>query len=57
MAKAEALKYGKIVVHIFYTDGEEKLEEFISVSQMFYYLKKLFFEKPGYVDSVRIELF
>ena len=57
MAKAEALRYSRIVVHVFYTDGEENLEEFVSVGHMFFYLKKLFFEKPGYVDTVRIELF
>jgi len=57
MAKTEALQYGRIAVYVFYTDGEENLEEFISVAQMFYYLKKLFFEKPGYVDTVRIKLF
>ena len=57
MAKAEVLQYGRVVVHVFYTDGEENLEEFISVAQMFYYLKKLFFEKSNDVDTVRIELF
>ena len=57
MVKAEALQYGRIVVHVFFTDGEKNIEEFISVARMFYYLKKLFFEKPGYIDTVRIELF
>ena len=57
MAKAEPLKYSRIVVHIFYTDGEENLEEFTEAEQMFYYLKKIFFEKPSYLDTVRIELF
>ena len=57
MAKADTLKYGRIVVHVFFTDGEEKLEEFVNTAQMFYHLKKLFFEKPGDVDTVRIKLF
>ena len=57
MAKEKALQYSRVVVHVFYTDGEENLEEFISIAQMFFYLKKLFFEKPGYIDTVRIELF
>ena len=55
--KIEMLRYRRIAVNIFYTDGEENLAEFISAGHMFYYLKKLFFEKPSYVDTVRIELF
>ncbi len=55
--KAKSLRYNSIMVHIFYTDGEENLEEFNNVAQMLYYVKKLFFEKPGYLDTVRIELF
>ena len=57
MAKAEALQYSRIAVHIFYTDGEENVVEFTEVEQMFYYLKEIFFEKPSYLDTVRIELF
>ena len=55
--KAEMLKYRRITVHLFYTDGEQNIAEFVNVAQMFYYLKKSFFEKPDYIDTVRIELF
>lgn len=37
MAKTELLQYRRIAVHVFYTDGEENLEEFISIAQMLYY--------------------
>ena len=57
MAKAESSQCSQIAVHVFFTDGEENLEEFVNTAHMFYYLKKLFFERQGYVDTVRIKLF
>ncbi len=54
--KTKSLQHSQIAVHVLHTDGEESFEEFFNVAQMLYYIKKLFFEKPEYVDKVRIEL-
>ena len=54
---SKSLKYDRIIIELRFTDGEVKIKEFATAEEMFGLLEEIFFEKPSYLDTVRIELF